>query len=446
MKSLKRAAVSLLGVAALAAMVLPGLAATAAEKTYAIRGAKIYTLAGPPIEKGTVIIRGGKIAAVGADVAVPADAEVVDATGLEVYPGLFDSVSRLGLTEVGAVSATVDTDELGSYNPHLAAATAVHPASEHIPVARANGITHAVSAPGSGGGGFFGGFSGAIMPGQASLIHLSGWTIEEMLIKRSVGLIVNWPSFQTRTFDFATFSVKERPFTEVKKEYDEKIAELENWLEAARHYAQAAEKGSADKFERDLKLESLGPVVEGKLPVIVMANNARDIKNALEFCDKHHLKMILAGGAEAWKVKDQLKAKDIPVILRPTQALPGEEDEPYDKPFTNPAELYQAGVRIAFATFDSADSRTLPYEAGNAVPYGLPQEVALKGITLTPAQILGVADQLGSIEVGKLANLIVTTGDPLEFQTQVRYLFINGQPTSTDNKHKQLYEKYRARP
>ncbi|MGH9863654.1 MAG: amidohydrolase family protein, partial [Candidatus Acidiferrales bacterium] len=345
------------------------------------------------------------------------------------------------------VSATVDIDELGSYNPHLAAATAVHPASEHIPVARANGITHALSAPGSsGGGGFFGGGGGALMPGQASLIHLSGWTIEEMLIKRSVGLIVNWPSFNTRTFDFATFSVKERPFTEVKKEYDEKIVELENWLEAARHYAQAAEKGSPEKFERDLKLEALAPVVEGKLPVIVMANSVRDIKNALEFCDQHHLKMILAGGAEAWKVKDQLKAKDIPVILRPTQALPGEEDEPYDKPFTNPAELHQAGVRIAFATFDSSDSRTLPYEAGNAVPYGLPYEVALKGITLTPAQILGVADQLGSLEVGKLANLIVTTGDPLEIQSQVRYLFINGQLTSTDNKHKQLYEKYRARP
>lgn len=451
MKNAVRTAVILLGVAGLA----PGLwgqappkAGQAAPKVYAIRGAKIHTLSGAPIEKGNVIIRGSRIAAVGADaeVAVPAGAEIIEAAGLEVYPGLFDSISRLGLTEVGAVSATVDTEELGEYNPHLAAATAVHPASEHIPVARANGITHAVSAPGSGGGGFFGGFSGAVMPGQASLIHLTGWTVEEMLIRRSVGLVLNWPSLETRTFDFATFSVRERPFTEVKKEYDEKIAVLEDWLEAARHYAQAAEKGSKDKFERELKLEALGPVVEGKLPVIVMANSEREIKNALEFAEKHKLKMILAGGAEAWKVKDKLKEKDIPVILRPTQALPGEEDEPYDKPFSNPGELHAAGVRIAFATFDSADSRTLPYEAANAVPYGLPHEVALKGITITPAQILGVDDQLGTIEAGKLANLIVTDGDPLEIQTQVRYLFINGQLTSTDNKHKQLYEKYRARP
>lgn len=434
-----------LGVALLAAAA-PPLWGQAAASAYAIQGAKIYTLAGPPIEKGTVVIRDGRIAAVGADVSAPAGAQVIDATGLEVYPGLMDPLSRLGLTEIGQVSATVDTSELGEFNPQLVAAIAVHPASEHIPVARANGITHAVSAPGAGGGGFFGGFSGSLMPGQASLIHLRGWTIEEMVIRRSVGLILNWPTMQTRRFDFATFSFKERPFTEVKKEYEEKVGQLEDWIEAARHYAQALAQGSQDKFERDVKLEALVPVVRGELPVMVMANEARDIKNAIEFADQHELTMILAGGAEAWKLKDLLKEKDIPVILRPTQALPGEEDEPYDKPFTNAAELHQAGVRIAFATFDSADSRTLPYEAANAVPYGLPYEEALKGVTLYPAQILGVADQLGTLEAGKVGNVIVTDGDPLEIQTQVRYLFVNGELTSTDNKHRQLYERYRHRP
>lgn len=430
----------------LAAALAPSLWGQAAAPVIAIQGAKIFTLAGPPIDNGTLIIRGNRIAAVGQNLPIPAGAQVIDGKNLSVYPGLFDSISRLGLTEVGAVSATVDTTELGPYNPQLVAATAIHPASEHIPVARANGITHAVSAPGSGGGfmGFGGG--GSVIPGQASLIQLSGWTVEEMLMRRSVGMMVNWPTMNTRSFDFATFSVKERPFSEAKKEYEEKVAELEDWIEAAQHYAQAKTKGSAEKFDRDLKLEAMIPVIQGELPLIVIANSARDIKNAVEFCDRHQLKMILAGGAEAWKVKELLKEKNIPVILRPTQSLPGEEDEPYDKPFSNAGELYKAGVRVAFATFDSSDSRTLPYEAANAVPYGLPYEEALKGVTLYPAQFLGVADQVGTLEVGKLANLIVTDGDPLEIQTQVRYLFINGHETSTDNRHRQLYEKYRARP
>lgn len=419
----------------------------AAQQVTAIKGATIYTLAGAPIENGTLVIRGGKIAAVGGpEVQVPAGAKVIDAKGLRVYPGLFDSVSRLGLTEVGAVSATVDTNELGRYNPHLVAASAIHPASEHIPVARANGITHAVSMPGSGGGGFFGGGGGSVMPGQGSLINLTGWTVEEMLIKPSVGLMLNWPSFQTRTFDFATFEFREKPFTEAKKEYEERVAELDEWMVAAQHYAQAVEKGSPAKFDRELKLEALAKALRGELPVIVMANQARDIKNALEFLEKYKLKIILAGGDEAWKVKELLKEKNIPVILGPTQSLPNEEDDPYDRPFSVAGELSKAGVKIAFATFNSSDSRTLPYEAANAVPFGLPYEEALKAITIYPAQILGVDKELGTLEAGKRANFFITDGDPLDFKAQVRYLFINGVETSTDNKHRQLYEKYMARP
>jgi imidazolonepropionase-like amidohydrolase len=186
--------------------------------------------------------------------------------------------------------------------------------------------------------------------------------------------------------------------------------------------------------------------VKGVLPVLVVANKDRDINNAIQFCEKQNLKMILAGGAEAWKVKQALKEKKIPVILGPTQTLPGEEDDPYDKPFTAPGELHAAGVKIAFATFGASFSRRLPYQAANAVPYGLPHQEALRDITLSPAEIFGVADQLGTIEPGKIANLIVTNGDPLDIQTQVRYLFIKGQLTSTDNKHRQLYEKYRKRP
>ncbi len=419
------------------ALLLAALPA-AAQQTYAIQGAKIYTLAGPPIENGTVVIRDGKITAVGADVSVPRGAEVIDASGLQVYPGLFDPFSHLGLIEVSAVRATRDTTELGGYKPHLKAATAVHPASEHIPVTRANGITHALTAP-----------LGGVISGQAALIHLAGWTIEEMAIETSVAMILNWPIIESGSFDFSTFTFKPKPFIEAKKEHDKRVAELEDWMEAARHYAQAAEKGAAGKVERDLKLEALVPVVQGKKLVIVRANSKRSIQDAVTFAGKHNLKIIIAGGTEAWKVKDLLKEKNIPVILSPTQRLPAGGDAPYDRPFSLPGELHAAGIKIAFATFatfGSVHARTLPYEAANAVPYGLPWEEALKAVTLYPAQMLGVDDRLGTIEVGKLANLIVTDGDPLEIQTEVRYLFINGQPTSTDNKHRRLYEKYRARP
>ena len=427
---------------------IPGWAQTAAtaapqSTTYAIKGGKVFTLAGAPIENGTVIIRDGKIAAVGKDVAIPDGAQVIDASGLEVYPGLFDPVTQIGLTEVSAVSATQDITELGDYNPELVAATAVNPASAHIPVTRANGITEVIAAPGSSG---FDGGGGGIIAGQASAFNLAGWTMEDMQIKRSVAMVLNWPSIQTRTFDFSTFSFKEKPYSDAKKEYDKNVNALSDWLNRARHYAQAKEKGSPALYERDLKLEALVPVVEGKLPVLVIADDERDIRNAVEFCSKQNLKMILAGGAEAWKVTELLKEKKIPVILGPTERLPEQEDTPYDKPMTQPSELFAAGIPIAFSSFGTSFSRRLPQYAGTSVAYGLPHDEALKAVMLNAAQMFGLADQLGTIEVGKLGNVIVTSGDPLEIQTQVRYLFIKGQLTSTDNKHRELYEEYRKRP
>ena len=203
---------------------------------------------------------------------------------------------------------------------------------------------------------------------------------------------------------------------------------------------------AAPRFDRDVKLEALRPVVRGDLPVLVRAARARDIRNAVEFCDLHSLKMILAGGAEAYKVKDLLRSKRVPVVLGPTLRLPEEEDDAYDRPMTQPAELAAAGVKFAFASFDNSFARRLGQQAANAVAYGLPYEEALKAVTLYPAQIFGIADQVGTIEPGKIANLIVTNGDPLELTTDVRYLFIKGQLTSTDNRHKQLYEKYLNRP
>jgi imidazolonepropionase-like amidohydrolase len=259
-------------------------------------------------------------------------------------------------------------------------------------------------------------------------------------------MVINWPSIQTRTFDFSTFSIKEKPYSDVKKEYDKSVNQLSDWLDRARHYAQAKEKGSPALYERDLKLEALVPVVEGKLPVLVIADEERDIRNAVEFCSKQNLKMILGGGADAWKVKDLLKEKKIPVVLGPTERLPEQEDTPYDKPMTQPSELFGAGIPFAFSSFGAAFSRRLPQYAGTSVAYGLPHDEALKAVTLNAAQIFGLSDQLGTIEPGKLGNVIVTNGDPLEIQTQVRYLFIEGRLTSTDNRHRELYEQYRKRP
>lgn len=429
----------------LAVVLVPTLSAQLKSSgVYAITHAKIFTLAGSPLEDGTIVIRDGKIAAVGTSVEVPAGAQVIDAKGLQVYPGLFDAITQMGLSEIGAVSATVDTAETGSYNPDVVAATAVSPSSEHIPVTRASGITEVLAVPGSGGFDFFG--SRGVLGGQASAIHLAGWVIDEMLLKKSAAMVLNWPQLQTETFDFATFTRKERPYTEAKQEYDRQVNELTDWLERARHYAQALEKGSVSKYDRDLKLEALAPVLRGELPVLTFANRARDIRNAVEFCDKQKLKMILAGGEEAYKVKDLLRSKDIPVILRPMLTSPPEEDDPYDRELSQPAELAAAGVKFAIASFDNSFARRLGQNAGNAVSHGLPYDEALRAVTINPAQILGLGSQLGTLEQGKIANLIVTNGDPLELTTDVKYLFIKGQLTSTENKHHRLYEKYLNRP
>ncbi len=412
--------------------------------TYAITHAKIFTLSGATIDDGTLVIQNGKITNVGAAVDVPAGAQVIDGKGLQVYPGLFDPITQMGLREIGAVNATVDSSEVGAFNPDVVAADAVLPSSEHIPVTRAAGITEVLAVPASGG--MDSGGATGILGGQASAIHMSGWTISDMLLKKSVAMVLNWPEIQTQNFDFSTFSRKQKPFTDAKQEYEKQVNELTDWLDRARHYAQALGHGSPGDFKRDLQLEALVPVTRGEMPVLVLADKARDIRSAVEFCDKQKLKMILGGGAEAYKVKDLLRSKSIPVVLGPTLTLPREEDDPYDRLLTQPAELLAAGVKFAFGSFDNSFSRRLGQQAANAVAHGLPYDEALKAVTLYPAEIFGLADQVGTLESGKIANVIVTNGDPLELTTEVRYLFIKGQLTSLDNKQKALYEKYLKRP
>ena len=412
--------------------------------TVAITHAKIFTLAGPPIDDGVLVIKDGKIAAVGTNVDVPSGAQVIDGKGLQVYPGLFDPVTQIGLSEISAVSATVDTTETGTINPDAIAADAVLPSSEHIPVTRAAGITEVLAVPASGG--FDSRGSANLFGGQASAIHLAGWTINDMLIKKSVAMVIDWPTIDSETFDLATFTRKPRAYADAKQEYDKQVDELSDWLDNARHYAVAWGHGGPAEYQRDLKLEALVPVIRGELPVLVFASRAREIREAVEFCDKQKIKMILAGGAESYKVKDLLRSKNIPVILQPTLTEPLDEDDPYDRSLTTAAELADAHVKFAFGSFDNSFARRLGQQAANAVAHGLAYDEALKAVTIYPAQIFGLSDQLGTLENGKIANIIVTNGDPLELTTDVRYLFIKGQLTSTDNKHKALYEKYLNRP
>jgi imidazolonepropionase-like amidohydrolase len=415
-------------------------AATAQNgETYAIRNARIVTVTGATIEKGTVVIANGKITAVGASVSVPSGAKVIDGTGLSVYPGMIDSGTTLGLEEIGSVAGGQDTSEIEDNNANIHVDVAIHPASTHIPVTRVNGITTALTAP-----------QGGTIAGQSALINLDGWTWKEMTLKTPVAMHINWPSVgRRRGFDFAALT-NPRSLPELRREQERQVENLKKTLLDAKAYADAkdarAKDASLPKQDVDLKKEALIPVVRGQMPVIVEVQLARDIKRAVEFADEMKLKIIISGGVEAHKVADLLKTKNIPVLIGPVLRFPQNEDDPYDEPFANAGLLSKAGVKIAFQTADSAYSRNLPYHAGMAAAFGLPKEEALKAVTIYPAEIFGVADKIGSIEQGKIANLIVTDGDPLEIRTQIKYLFINGNQVPLTSKHTELYEKYKARP
>ena len=429
-------ATALLSLLAVSAPPAPA-AAPQEEAPLVIRGGRVHARVGdePAIEGGVVVVRAGLIAAVGGpDTPVPPGAQVIDATDLDVFPGMFDAVTRVGLTEIGAVDVTSDFRELGDSNPHLLAATAVHPASEIVPVTRATGLTHVVAAP-----------SGNGISGQGSLIHLAGWTVEEMLIAPSVYMAVQWPSLQTRGFNRATFTPFNRSFREAKQEYDGSIADLEELLADARRYA-AAGVGD-DPLRRDLKLEALARVTAGELPLLISADEARAIRDAVAFAERNDVRIIIAGGAEAVEVAEVLVKADVPVILGPTQAMPSAPDDPYDSAYARPGKLHAAGVRFAISTFNASSARTLPFEAAMAVGYGLPWEEAFRAVTLYPAQILGVDDRLGTIEQGKIANLFVSAGDPLDLATGIEHLVIDGRLVDPrDNKHDRLYERYGSRP
>jgi imidazolonepropionase-like amidohydrolase len=377
-----------------------GLTLPATAQTYAIQGGTVHTLTGDSFV-GTVVIREGRILAVGPDIQIPDDAEIVDASGKHVYPGMFDAISGLGLTEIGQVDVTNDAREQGDFKPHLQAATAIHPATEHIPVARANGVTHTMAAP-----------QGGIIAGQASLVGLDGWTVEEMAIDPGAAMVINYPSLGGGGGRFGGFGGfgGNRSFAEQERRYNEQVAQLNEWMDGGRAYDRAVKAG--EDLPRDLALEAMAKVVNREMPVLLAANGPRNIQNAVEWAQEQDIRFVITGGQEAWKIGDWLAERDVELILSGTQSMPADQDEAYDEAYANPAKLHAAGVKFAMATFNSSDSRLLPYEASMAVPYGLPKEAALEAVMKNAAEMLGLGDRMGTIEEGKLANLIVTDGDP----------------------------------
>lgn len=402
------------------------------KATVAIRNARIVPVTSAPIERGTIVLANGVITAVGANVEVPAGATVIDGTGLSVYPGMIDSGTNVGLIEIDAIGATVDTSELGDFNPNAQAAVAINPHSELVPVTRVNGVTHVISTP-----------EGGIISGQSALVQLAGWTPPQMVVKSPAAMHIRFP--RLRGAPIVEIPQEEEAETNRRKNYTKELDRLRDVFRDAQAYAKAS-GARVRRFDRDLLLEALVPVVEGRVPVVMHANQARDIRAALAFADEFKLKVILAGAQDASRVIDDLKKRAVPVILGPILSLPQREDDPYDILFTNAKLLHDNGIRFAFQTADAHNSRNLPYHAASCAAFGLPKEEALKAVTIYPAEIWGVADRMGSLEVGKVANVIVTDGDPLEIRTTVSRVFIAGEEMPMDSRHTLLYRKFANRP
>ena len=408
--------------------------------TFAITNARIVTVSGAAIENGTVVISGGKISAVGANAAIPAGAERIDGKGLSVYPGMIDAGTNLGLIEIGqGLPGSVDVAETGDMNSNAKAYLGINPHSVHVEVTRVNGITTVMSLPVSG-----------IISGQSAIINLLGSTQAEMAIVPTFGLVINFPRVTT----FAGFNPFSGPqtvdFSQAVKTRDKRLEDLKKLFTDAESYARVKEAYAKDKtlpnVPPDLKMDAMIPYVRGEKPIIFNAERERDIRGAAKFVGEMKVKGIILGGQEAWKAADVLKSNNISVIYTNIYNLPVQDDDAYDYLFSAPSKMAQAGVKFCISTGnDGSEVRDLPYHAGLAGAYGLSQDDALKSVTLYPAQILGIADKLGSIEVGKMANLVVTDGDLLEPRTNVKNLFINGRMLPLTSRHTELFNSFKDR-
>jgi imidazolonepropionase-like amidohydrolase len=400
---------------------------------WAITNARIHPVTKPVIERGTIVIRGSKIEAVGAGVSVPAGAKTIDAAGADVYPGFINARTTLGLAEPGPRGFD-DVSEMLEFNPELRAVVAYQADSDAIPVARANGVTTVAVVP-----------AGGILGGQVAVMNLDGWTWEEAAVRQTAGVSFNFPTIGRPPSFFGpppSQQEQDKTYDDLKKERDQKLERLARLLDDARAYA----KVPKDQRLTNWSLEALVPIVEKKAPLFVAANREADIRDAVAFADRVKVNMILTGGMEAPLVAPLLKEKNIPVILGSVLTLPSREDMFHAASYQAAGELAQAGIRFAFATGDNTNVRLVPYNAAMSVAWGLPHEEAIKALTINAADILGVADRMGSIEPGKDANLLVSKGDPLEIRTTISHVVIAGKDVDLDNKHQALFERFMARP
>ena len=419
------------------------------EGIVALVKANLHPVSAPDIKGGTLIMSGGKITAVGgAELEIPSEAQTIDMNGLDVWPGLIDAGTNTALSEVNSLSETQDYADSAQFQPELRTSVALRADSEHIPVTRANGILTAYVRP-----------SGGIISGQGCAINLQGWTPAELVIADSLALQVNIPAHIPRRDE------PDQPEpgpggggpggrAEARKRRQEQIDNLKEQFKLAARYDEARSRAKASSLDPpavDLRLEAMAPYATGRKPVVFRAGRRNEILDALTIIKELKLKGILSDAAEAWKVADAIKEAKVPVLVAGTLYSPVSEHDPYDSPYSNPSRLHAAGVTVAIhsvsqgGSSEATSSRNLPFEAATAVAFGLPEEEALRAITLTPARVLGIADQVGSLDAGKRANLVVTAGNILQPTIPVLGLFIDGKPIAPESRQTDLARKYQGR-
>lgn len=393
-----------------------------------LKGGDLYTVSDGVQGKTDLLIVDGKISAIGANLSAPAGATTIDVSGKRVYPGLIATNTTLGLMEVGAVRATNDINEVGRVKPEIATHIAYHTESELIPTIRSNGIAIAQIVPGGG-----------LLPGRSFIANLDAWTKEDAAVKLIDGLWLNWPSVSINTAWWESRSADEQ-----RKEMSELREQLRVVFREARAYDKARTANSSTK--KDLRWEAMRPIFKKELPVYIQADDYRQIVEAVTFADEQQIRMILVGGREANKAADLLKSKQIPVMLSNTTSMPYRQDDSYDSPFSLPKKLHDSGVRFSIGLFANWDVRNLPFQAGYAAAFGLTQDQALRAVTLSPAEILGIADQYGSLSIGKSGTVVVSEGDLLDMQSnKITTMLIDGRMVDLDNRHSELYRKYQQK-
>jgi len=410
------------------------------DKPIALKGGKLLTVSHGVIENGVVVMQAGKITAVGAagSVTIPSGAQVIDATGMTIYPGLIDSETQLGLTEISAENMTNDLVEMSDeIMPHMHTAEAFHAESALIPVARMNGITNAVIAP----------ESSDTLPGQDSFIQLAGANATEMLLIRDNAMALNFTGDERR--NKGGFEKQKFPATRMGLAAQMRQAFIDaqdykaKWADYDRKKSDAARDKKPEPLapKRDLKSEALIPYLEGKKTIVLAAETSSDLQTAVSLANEFKLKFVLNHISHSQPVLDYVASLKVPVIVGPIYIAP-KDDERYDTIYSLPAQLYKRGVKVVFASYSAHNVRNLPDAAGFATAFGLPYDEALKAITLNAAEVWGVADQLGSLDVGKTANVVMANGDPLDVKTDVKQVFIQGRAIPMTSRQTHLRDEY----